>query len=93
LDAGGIEMTEYNKYLLNLFEEVPCITAFGHYDKNGTFYNTEDKIQRDPHANPNTKRVEVSTPQDGLLHDYFMFEYNNLFDPKHRVSDFFYLDK
>ncbi|MDR2163611.1 MAG: LTA synthase family protein [Clostridiales Family XIII bacterium] len=92
LQAGGIEMTAYNKYLLGLFEEVPCITAFGHYDRNGAFYNTEDKIQRDPHANPNKNQAEASTPQDKLLHEYFMLEYNNLFDPKHRVADFFYLD-
>ncbi|MDR3225435.1 MAG: LTA synthase family protein [Clostridiales Family XIII bacterium] len=92
LRAGGIEMTKYNKYLLDLFEEIPCMTAFGHYDKDGKFYNTEDKIQRDPHANPKTISVKAKTPQDQTLHDYYMLEYNNLFDAKNRVSGFFYLE-
>jgi phosphoglycerol transferase MdoB-like AlkP superfamily enzyme len=92
MEAGGIEMTEYNKYLLGLFKEIPCMTAFGHYDKNGKFYNTEGRIQSDPRANPNSAKSASRTPQDDLLHDYYLIEYNNLFDPKHRVKDFFYLD-
>jgi phosphoglycerol transferase MdoB-like AlkP superfamily enzyme len=92
LDAAGMEMTDYNKYLLDVYKEVPCMTVFGHYDKDGVFYNTQSKIQRDPHANPAKKQVIESTPQDEILFDYSILQYNNLFDPDHRAPGFFSLD-
>jgi hypothetical protein len=93
LEATGMEMTEYNKFLLDMYKEAPCMTVFGHYGADGKFYNTEDKIQHDPHANPNKKVTTDSSPQDDALYDYSVLQYNNLFDYDHRVSDFFYLDK
>jgi phosphoglycerol transferase MdoB-like AlkP superfamily enzyme len=93
LDAAGMEMTDYNKYLLDLYKDVPCITVFGHYDAEGKFYNTEDKIQSDPHANPDKKQTTSSSPQDEILRDYSILQYNNLFDPDHRAPGFFSLDK
>jgi phosphoglycerol transferase MdoB-like AlkP superfamily enzyme len=93
LEAAGMEMTDYNKYLLDMYRETPCMTTFGHYGADGVFYNTEDKIQRDPHANPDKIRTAVYSPQDDALHDYSVLQYNNLFDPKNRVPGFFDLDR
>jgi phosphoglycerol transferase MdoB-like AlkP superfamily enzyme len=93
LEAAGMEMTDYNKYLLDMYRKVPCMTTFGHYGADGAFYNTEDKIQRDPRANPNKIRTAVYSPQDDALHDYSVLQYNNLFDPKNRAPGFFNLDK
>ncbi|MDR1292520.1 MAG: LTA synthase family protein [Clostridiales Family XIII bacterium] len=91
LDAAGMEMTDYNKFLLDMYKDVPCMTVFGHYGADGKFYSTESKIQNDPHANPNKKQTVVSSPQDEALYDYSVLQYNNLFDPKRHVPGFFSL--
>ncbi|MDR1042964.1 MAG: LTA synthase family protein, partial [Clostridiales Family XIII bacterium] len=93
LEAAGMEMTDYNKFLLDMYKDVPCMTVFGHYGADGRFYSTDSKIQNDPHANPNKKKTVVSSPQDAELRDYSVLQYNNLFDPDHRVPDFFSLGK
>jgi phosphoglycerol transferase MdoB-like AlkP superfamily enzyme len=91
LEAAGMEMTDYNKYLLDLYKEAPCLTVFGHYGADGTFYNTEDKIQRDRRANPDKKQTVSYSPQDEALYEYSVLQYNNLFDPKRRIPGFFSL--
>jgi phosphoglycerol transferase MdoB-like AlkP superfamily enzyme len=93
MDAAGMEMTDYNKYLLDLMKEVPCLTVYGHYDADGNFYNTEDKVQNDPALDEGVIKANAeSSPQDKLLNEYDMIAYNNLFDWRNRVNDFFSLD-
>ena len=93
-EAAGMEMTDYQRYLLDLMEEVPAISVFGHYGPQGKFYNTEDKIASTKAAvNPDTKEEQASTtPQDAKLDEYNKLVYNNLFDSKNRINSFFYLD-
>jgi phosphoglycerol transferase MdoB-like AlkP superfamily enzyme len=92
LDAAGMQMTDYNEYLLNQFGTVPCMTVYGLYDEAGIFYNTESKIQNEKNVNPNSKVAAAnSTPYDSMLQEYNMIEYNNLIDPKKRDDSFFYL--
>ncbi|MBR6403536.1 MAG: sulfatase-like hydrolase/transferase [Eubacterium sp.] len=38
MSQAGVELSEYDKYLLNLHEEVPAITAIGVWDKDGNYY-------------------------------------------------------
>lgn len=95
MEAAGMEMTDYNKYLLELRKQVPCITIFGHYDNEGVFYNTDDRIVNTKEAiNPDSvEAVAGQTPQDEALLEYNKLVYNNLFDAQNRVKDFFYIDK
>ncbi|MDR1042966.1 MAG: LTA synthase family protein [Clostridiales Family XIII bacterium] len=94
LGAVGMEMTDYNEYLLGLYEEVPCVTVYGHYDSAGAYFNTEAKTQNDPNARRGViEATSDSSPQDEALREYNVIEYNNLFDPKHRMDSFFYLNK
>lgn len=94
MEAAGMEMTDYNKYLLELRKQVPCITIFGHYDNDGNFYNTDDRIVNTKEViNPDSAEATASqTPQDGALLEYNKFVYNNLFDTENRINSFFYLD-
>lgn len=39
-DLAGIELSDYDRYLLNLHESVPAITAIGVWDTEGNYYPT-----------------------------------------------------
>lgn len=43
LDTIGISETGYNKFLLDVQEQVPVITANGYYGADGNFYELEDE--------------------------------------------------
>lgn len=42
LKTAGVELTEYNKYLLSLSETLPVISAVGYMDKDGNHYQWSD---------------------------------------------------
>lgn len=73
LDAAGMKMSGYNKYLLDVMKEVPIITANGYYGADGNFYNTDDE----------------KSPYYERLQQYRSIVYNHLFDKKGRVDEFF----
>lgn len=75
--AAGLPLTGYQKFLLELSEEVPAITVNGYYGSNGKLYETED----------------VDSPYYDRIHEYNLLEYNSLFDSKNVLWDFFYLDE
>lgn len=74
-EVTGIEKTGYLKYLTKLREEIPAINAIGYWDKNGKFYEIDDK----------------KSPYYDLIHEYNLLEYNNLFGKENQQKDFFYL--
>lgn len=43
LKTAGLELTRYNKYLLDLAKELPVIDTVGYIDKDGRHYAWEDK--------------------------------------------------
>lgn len=74
-EVTGIEKTGYLKYLTKLREQIPAINAMGYWDKNGKFYEIEDK----------------KSPYYDLIHEYNLLEYNNLFGKDEQQKEFFYL--
>lgn len=42
MQVSGLEMTEYNKYLANLYESLPVITAMGCRDAEGNFFQADE---------------------------------------------------
>ncbi len=42
MQVSGMEMTEYNKYLANLYMELPVITAMGCRDAEGNFFQADE---------------------------------------------------
>ena len=60
----------YRNLLLN-----PAINAIGYWDKNGKFYEVDDK----------------KSPYYELIHQYNLLEYNNLFGKDDQQKEFFYI--
>ncbi len=66
LDATGMKLSGYNKYLLDLMQDVPAINASGYYGADGLFYKVNDE----------------KSPYYDRLQEYQYMEYNHLFDDK-----------
>jgi len=45
LKTAGVELTEYNQYLLTLSETLPVISSVGYIDNEGTHYHWSDNTQ------------------------------------------------
>lgn len=75
MDAGGLPLTGYQKFLLELSKEIPAITVNGYYGSNGKLYEAED----------------TTSPYYDRIHQYHLLEYNSLFDSKNLLQEFFYL--
>ena len=74
-EVAGIKKTGYLEYLTKLREEIPAINAIGYWDKNGKFYEVDDK----------------KSPYYELIHQYNLLEYNNLFGKDDQQKEFFYI--
>lgn len=76
LKTLGLPMTGYNKYLMDLYEKIPVVSQICYKDAEGNTYDPEDD----------------SFPYQDLLNEYHILQYNNMFDTKNRVENFFTLD-
>ena len=74
LKKTGLNMTGYNKFLLDMFEDIPVITGNGYIGADGNFYKKDD----------------VNSPYYETIEKYNMIVYNHLFDTKNRNSFFEY---
>ena len=74
-EVAGIKKTGYLEYLTKLREEIPAINAIEYWDKNGKFYEVDDK----------------KSPYYELIHQYNLLEYNNLFGKDDQQKEFFYI--
>ena len=73
LDVAGMKKTGYNRFLLDAMEKIPVITANGYIGADNNFYEIGDK----------------SSPYYETIRMYDILVYNNLFDEKNRVNEFF----
>ena len=73
LDATGMKMSAYNRYLLELSKELPSVSATGCYDKDGNLFSAEDAPEK----------------YKKLLNEYEMVQYNYLFDKKGRRDKYY----
>ncbi len=71
----NLPMTGYQKFQAAFKEQVPSVSANGYYGADGVFYETNDK----------------SSPYYEWIQKYQYIQYNNVFDLKNRVDDFFNL--
>ncbi|MBR3358131.1 MAG: LTA synthase family protein [Solobacterium sp.] len=76
MECTGLQMTPYQKWLADLYEEVPVITAMGCRDSSGSFFQADEK---------NSHEEAISA--------YRNIAYNNLFDAKNRIEEFFRVGK
>lgn len=75
-DRLGLTMTGYQKYLLDLSEEIPVINSNGYWGSDGVFYDLKDQ----------------SSPYWEKLNDYNILEYNHIFGKDDRYLSFFTLE-
>ena len=73
MDAADMKLPAYNRYLLDLMEEVPVITVNGCWDKNHEFYGD----------------INEESPYKEKLDLYQYTQYNNLIDTQNRIENFF----
>ncbi len=70
-EQAGLELTAYEEFLLDLYEEYPAMNAFGYYDSDGNWHERE-------------------TAEEGtLLWQYCCMVYNNIFDKKSMIEEYF----
>lgn len=77
LDAAGLELTGYQRFLAEMRKQVPAITGLGYFGEDGNFYQLTD----------------ASSPYYEIVHEYSILQYNNLFDSKNRINNFFDIRK
>ena len=76
LSLAGVKLTPYNRFLLDLKDELPIIGIGAVCDTEGTWYsqnNLPEKFQK-------------------LVNEYHILEYNNQFDQKHKITDYFSIE-
>ncbi len=73
MEAAGMKLSGYNKFLLDLRKDVPIINIDGYVGADGKFYEIDD----------------TKSPYYDKINKYNKICYNHLFDKKNRVDTFF----
>ncbi len=76
METAGLPQTGYQRFLSELYRDLPVINTVGIQDRSGTWYG-----ENEPLPEPLARRLE----------EYQMLQYNNIFDKSHRVESFFSL--
>ena len=76
MDTANLPMTGYQKFLSQLWETAPVINTVGIRDAQGNWYG---------------ENAALPEELDGAIEDYKVLLYNNVFDKKDRVENFFTL--
>ena len=76
MDVANLPMTGYQKFLAQLWETAPVVDTVGVGDARGNWYGENEALPEE---------------LDAALEDYRLLQYNNVFDKKNRVEDFFTL--
>ena len=66
-------MSNYNRYLLDLYKDIPSISATGFYDRDGKLH----------------KISETSGKYAEKLKEYEMIQYNYIFDKDNRLNKYY----
>lgn len=72
--TAGLEMSDYDRFLLDMQKKIPSISASGYYDEKGNLYDYSSEEE-----NEYTK----------LLQEYEIVQYNYLFGGKERLDHHF----
>ena len=73
LEAAGMKMSPFNRFLSDMHNEVPILTSHGYYGNDGVYYSLDD----------------TTSPYYSSLENYHILQYNDLFDKKNRIDGFF----
>lgn len=73
LESTGMKLSPFNQFLLDMHKQIPVLTANGYFGEDGNYYSLKDE----------------SSPYYESLRKYQILQYNNLFDKKKRIENFF----
>ncbi|MDO4491781.1 MAG: LTA synthase family protein [Lachnospiraceae bacterium] len=76
LKEAGLQMPEYNRYLLWLQQQIPALNHLGYQDTEGIWHSWEDAGEKEA-------QLEL---------EYEYLQYNNLAENKNRTDSFFVLE-
>lgn len=75
-DKLGINLTKYQQFLLDVYEQVPVMNSLGYWGEDGNYYTYEDK----------------DSPYYDVINEYRCVQYNNMHDKGNRLNSMFYLN-
>ena len=73
LESTGMKLSPFNQFLLDIHKQIPVLTTNGYFGEDGSYYSLKDE----------------SSPYYESLRKYQILQYNNLFDKKKRIENFF----
>lgn len=73
LESTGMKLSPFNQFLLDIHKQIPVLTTNGYFGEDGNYYSLKDE----------------SSPYYESLRKYQILQYNNLFDKKKRIENFF----
>lgn len=73
LESTGMKLSPFNQFLLDIHKQIPVLTTNGYFGEDGNYYFLKDE----------------SSPYYESLRKYQILQYNNLFDKKKRIENFF----
>lgn len=76
LSVTGLKMSNFNRYLLDLYKKLPVISDVGSYDSSGKLHNA----------------AETTGEYAKLMKEYEMIQYNYLFDEESRLDKHYQVD-
>lgn len=77
METAGLDLTDYQRFLLDMYQYVPSVSANGYYDNHGKLHDWSEK------GNEFSKWME----------EYEMVQYNYLFDKENRLKEHFQYSK
>lgn len=73
LESTGMKLSPFNQFLLDIHKQIPVLTTNGYFGEDGIYYSLKDE----------------SSPYYESLRKYQILQYNDLFDKKKRIENFF----
>ena len=73
LESTGMKLSPFNQFLLDIHKQIPVLTTNGYFGEDGNYYSLKDE----------------SSPYYESLRKYQILQYNDLFDKKKRIENFF----
>ena len=93
LKYSGVKLSDYDKYLLNLHQYIPAMSALGYWDSNGKrLFSTHMTKPVASEFGKNTrhkqKKIDEAKAEE-LKKGYQNVQYNLIFDAKNKLWDVF----
>lgn len=76
METAGLELTDYQRFLLDMYQYVPSISANGYYDSAGVLHGWD----------------ETDNDVMPWIEEYRIIQYNYMFDTEHRLEKHFQLE-